>query len=143
MTLFKFSIKFFITAIPILFIFARIVPRFLIQNNIEKLAGGEAQAVDYAEEVLRIIGHGHCSQLAALTCTGVKIMEFKRLKITPSNNKQSIACRYPYKGKAVVYGLFGIPLQEIKFGCDLVESYPTSGVNDTGLILSQQQIMKR
>ena len=61
MTLFKFSIKFFIIGLGILFIVARIVPRFLIQNDIEKLASGEAQAVDYAEEVLWIIGHGWCS----------------------------------------------------------------------------------
>ena len=80
MTLFKFSINFFIIGLGILFIAARIAPRFFIQNNIEKLTGGEAQAVDYAEEVHRIIGHGHCSQLAALTCTGVKIVEFKRIE---------------------------------------------------------------
>lgn len=122
MTLFKFSIKFFIIGLGILFIVARIVPRFFIQNNIEKLTDGEPQAVEYAKEVLRLIGHGQCSQLAALTCTGVQIVELKPIKTTfGSSNKSSQDCSYPYEGKVVVYGLFGIPSQEIIFSCDPLE----------------------
>lgn len=122
MTLFKFSIKFFIVGLVIFSILARIVPRFFIQNDIEKLAGGEPQAVDYAEKVLWIIGHGQCSQLAALTCTGVKIVKLKPIKTTFGNsNKSPQACSYLYEGKAVVYGLFGILSQEITFSCDLLE----------------------
>lgn len=120
MTLFKFSIKFFIIGLVILFIIARIVPRFFIQNDIQKLTGGEAQAVVYAEEVLWMVGHGLCSQLAALTCTGVKIVELKPIKTTFGNsNKLPVACRYPYEGKAEVYGLFGIPSHQIIIDCDL------------------------
>ena len=120
MTLFKFSIKFFIIGLGILFIVARIVPRLLIQNDIEKLVGEEAQAVEYAEEALWTIGHGLCSQLAALTCTGVKIMELKSINTTfGDSNKLPVACRYPYEGKAEVYGLFGIPSHQIIIDCDL------------------------
>lgn len=122
MTLFKSSIKFFITGLGILFVFAQIVPRLLIQNDVEKLAGGDSQAVEYAEGVLQVIGHGQCSQLAALTCTGVKIVELKPIKANfGSSNKSPQDCSYPYEGKVVVYGLFGIPLQEIIFSCDLLE----------------------
>lgn len=124
MTLFKFFVRFFIIGLGIFFIVARIAPRLFIQNDIEKLAGGETQAVYYAKEVLLMIGHGQCSQLAALTCTGVKIVELQPIQTTLGNsNKPPVTCRYPYQGKAVVYGLFGIPSPQIKFGCDLVEGY--------------------
>jgi hypothetical protein len=68
----------------------------------------------------------------------VKIVEFKRMKtIASNNNKPPQGCRYPYEGKAVVYGLFGIPVQEIMFGgCDLLEVYSVSAINGAGLSLS-------
>ncbi|MBW4648864.1 MAG: hypothetical protein KME06_09195 [Kastovskya adunca ATA6-11-RM4] len=133
MTPFKFSIKFFIIGLVIFSILARIVPRFFIQNDIEKLAGGESQAVEYAEQVLWMIGHGLCSQLAALTCTGVKIVELKPIKTTFSNSKKlPVACRYPYEGKAEVYGLFGIPSHQIIIDCDL-HWYSVSAMNGAEL----------
>lgn len=122
MTLFKFSIKFLLIGLVAVSILARIVPRLFIQNDIEKLAGGEPQAIEYAKGVLQVIGHGQCSQLAALTCTGVKIVELKPIKANfGSTNKSLQDCSYPYEGKVVVYGLFGIPSQEIIFSCDLLE----------------------
>ncbi|OKH28497.1 hypothetical protein [Chroogloeocystis siderophila] len=49
-------------------------------GNNEKLAGQEPKAIEYAEQVLWLIGHSRCSQLAALTCTGVRIVQLKPIK---------------------------------------------------------------
>jgi hypothetical protein len=115
MKLFTYSV----TSLCILFIAARIVPSWLIQNNLEKIVGEDSRAVEYAEELLWMVGHGTCSQLAALTCTGVKITEFKPIVDTSSyRDNSSQTCPYPYEGRIVVYGLFGIPSREVKFGCD-------------------------
>lgn len=74
----KFVFVFFTTALGILFLAAWVIPRSLLSNddNIERLAKGDPQAVEYAREVRWLIGHAQCSQLAALRCTGVKIVEF-------------------------------------------------------------------
>ncbi|AFZ29067.1 hypothetical protein Glo7428_0466 [Gloeocapsa sp. PCC 7428] len=120
MALSKFLLKLSIASLGILFIAAQVVPRFVLRNN-EKLAGQEPKAVEYAQEVLWLIGHSRCSQLAALTCTGVRIVQLKPIKAISRSDKLLQDCPYPYEGKAIVYGMFGIPSQEIEFDCNLLE----------------------
>lgn len=110
-----------LSIIAIVFNAAYIAPRFFLRNDMEKLAKGDQHAAEYAEEVRWLIVHLHCSQLAALTCTDVKITELQPMQVISSNDKLIPTCPYPYAGKVVIYGLFGIPLKEIPFNCNLSE----------------------
>lgn len=100
---------------------AQIVPRLLIRSDIERLTAENEEAADYAKEVQELIGSIRCSQLSALTCTGVKIVELEPMETISNNNEPPQSCPYPYKGNAVIYGLFGIPSYTIEFGCDSIE----------------------
>ena len=122
MRLFKLSIELLVASLGIFFLTAQVVPRLLIQNNIENLAAEDSQAADYAKQVHRLIEHTKCSQLSALTCTGVKIVELEPMKnISNTNNEPPQSCPYPYQGNAIIYGLFGVASYTIEFSCDFVE----------------------
>lgn len=109
----------FVTVAPVILIAAYGVPPFFIQNDLEKLTNGDPKAIQYAEDALWGIRHGRCSQLSALICTGVKIIQVRPIKVTPSATKTFYqTCRYPYEGKAQVYGLFGIPSEAVTIDCD-------------------------
>lgn len=109
----------FAATVGILIIAGYAVPRLVIHNDLERLTNTDPKAISYAEDALGSMRHGLCSQLTALICTGVKIVQIRPIRVTPSDAKTFYqTCRYPYEGKAQAYGIFGIPSQEITIDCD-------------------------
>ncbi len=98
-------------------VLAEIVPRVLIQSNLEAFAGVEEdQYIVFASRAYFTAHFYVFSEWPArLICTAVRIVEVRRL----SPEEVTGRCRYPFEAKVRLYTVFGIPYDTIVVGCDL------------------------